>query len=117
MKDDIVENSDIIKNANRSLQARIMESNLPGNEKKALEVLLEKLNIYYDKKMNLISKKSSNSAKQKETNSLICFMTDILVEVNSVLIGNNDIYYFVSLVNKKLHDKDIEKLIINNKKK
>ena len=116
MMDDIVKNNDILKKANKSLQVRIIESSLPDNEKKALEALLEKLDIYYDKRMNLISKKN-NSAKQKEMNALICFITDILVEVNNVLLGDNDIYYFVSLVNKKLHDKDIEKLIINNKKK
>lgn len=117
MKDDVIENNDIITRAIESLKMSVVTSKLPDNEKKALYTLLEKLTIYYQKKLSIIAKKNSESTRQKEISVLSCFITDILVEINSVLIGDNDIYYFVSIVNKKLHDKDLDNLVTNNKRK
>ena len=113
MKNESMSNNNIIKTAITKLQADIKLSKLSGNEKEALRVLLEKLSIYYDKMLNQITRKG-NSDKEIALES---FVTDILVEVNSVLTGDNDIYYFVSIINKKLRDKKIDKIVINNKKR
>lgn len=118
MKDD-EENShnDVILRAMMSLEMSITTSQLADNEKRALQSLVAKLDSYYCKKMDAIAKKSNSDAKQKAINVLQSFLTDILVEINDVLLGNNDIYYFVSEVNKKLHDKDLEIFISKSKKK
>ena len=108
-----MENNDIIKKAIVKLQCDVLSSKLPDNEKQAIKALLEKLDVYYDKKLKQAYKKGNNSDKAIVLQS---FITDILVEINSLLTQDSDIYYFVSIVNQKLQDKKIDKLVINNKK-
>ena len=43
-------------------------------------------------------------------------MTDVLVDINTVIRGESDVHYFVSVVNKKLNDKELERLIKIKKK-
>ena len=97
------ENVNIIIKSIFSLKEEIKSSELLDDEKHALITLLDSLNAYYSKKRERILKKSSsNQATNEKLMVLESSVTDILMEINDILIGNHDIYYFTSVVNKKI---------------
>lgn len=108
------ENSDIIKLAYAKLQEKVNTSPLHDNEKNAISLLIEKIVKYYDKKLNSILR-FSLSPNNERIFELKSFMTDILVDINSVLDGGIDVYYFASIINRKLNDKEIGQLIKKKK--
>ena len=107
------ENGIIIKKAFYALKERINTSVLSENEKNALRVLIDKLIIYYDRRIDLMKKRGISSERVA---SLDSFMTDIIVDINTVIKGESDVHYFVSLIIKKLNDKELENMIKNNRK-
>ena len=112
MEEKSINNNDIIKKAITSLFESVRVSKIPINEKEGLNALLDKINIYYDKKLDMFLKSGTDTNSNDEKVVILkSFITDILVEINSVLTGENDIYYFVSVINKRLNDKEIERLV------
>lgn len=110
------ENNSIIKKAFYAIKESIDTSILSDNEKNALKILIDKLVIYYDKKVSLIKKSRISINSSERIAILDSFMTDVLVDINTVIRGESDVYYFVSVVNKKLNDKELERLIKIKKK-
>lgn len=110
------ENNSIIKKAFYAIKKSIDTSILSDNEKNALKILIDKLVIYYDKKVSLIKNSRISINSSERIAILDSFMTDVLVDINTVIRGESDVHYFVSVVNKKLNDKELERLIKIKKK-
>ena len=115
MKEEIIVYHDIIKNAFIKIHESILMSQLHDNEKNALSLLIERLIAYYDKKMELMIKKGIDINHNERAILLKSFMTDVLADINSVIKGGIDVYYFVSVINKRLNDKEVEKFVKNKK--
>lgn len=114
MDQDIRKTGDVINKSILALQKSVNNSLLLDNEKNAIIQLLAKMMIYYNTKKELIMNKSigDNAEIREKLDSLKVFMTDIIVEINEVLYGsNNNIPYFVSIINKRLNDKDVNKVL------
>ena len=111
MKEESNNNHNIIKKALENIEVSINASSLPNNEKHALILLADKLTTYYDKKLMLLAKRGIDiHSNNTRIMILESFMADILVEINDVLVGDNDVYYFISVINNRLNDKEIEKV-------
>ena len=112
------ENNDIIKKALMGLNGSINNSLLPDNEKQGLMALVNRLSTYYEKKLDLMAKRGIDiNSNDLAISEFKRFIMDIIVEINEVLTGNNDIYYFISIMNNRLNNKEINKLVGNAKKK
>ena len=110
-------NVDIIKKSIISLRNSTRLSKLPDNEKEGLTALINKIDIYYDKKLNIIMNKDNDiSSINHQIWDLKSFITDIIVEINNVLTGESDIYYFVNVINKRLNDREMDKVVKSKRK-
>lgn len=112
-----LENNDIIIRAYRALQKELVTSVLSDNEKHAINLLIEKLIAYYDKRLSILKKKDINFNPTNEKAEILNgFMTDVLVDINTIIRGGIDVYYFISVINKRLNDKEIESIVKTKKK-
>jgi len=90
---------DIIIKALDSLQTSIMTSECTINEKDTLSALVTSLKNYYEKKLKYLSMlRRSNKIIELNT-----FVTDIIVEINEVLMRKGDVTYHASLIYKKIN--------------
>ena len=110
--EELNENSDIIKKALDSLHDSVNVAPIPDNEKVALKALIEKLRTYYNNKLDIMTKKGIDvNSNDERVMVLKCFISDIIVEINNVLTGESDVYYFIGVITNRLHSKEIEKTI------
>lgn len=112
--EEFIEDSNLIKTAYIKTKEKVNTAPLNEYEKNAINILIEKLINYYEKKLSSINRTRHNVNSEKAM-ELRVFMTDILVDINMVLDGGIDIYYFASVINKKLNDKEIGQLIKKKK--
>ena len=86
-----------------SLMEKVKLSSLQEGEKRALITLLDRLYTYYVKKREKILKRDINGEPTNEKLMVLeSMVTDILMEINDILIGDRDIYYFTSVINKRI---------------
>ena len=104
--------SDMITRAFDSLIIDIDESSHNNNEKEALKLFIYKLDLYYKTRMELFVNDNKHFKKRVKLESL---MTEILVEISHILNTNTDVFYFISVMNNKLKELNIDKILEKSK--
>ncbi len=102
-------NDTVIIKAMEALQNCIKSSKLSSSEQDALLALTDKLEKYYLAKSDSIINNNIEKNAQNEKMALLrTFIIDIIVEINTVLVTDSDIHYFVNTLNKKLVNKNFK---------
>ena len=91
-----------------NLKIQFKNTNYSVEEKEAINLLLDKVKIYYLKQLSTLSKKYNNKTKIMQLQSEV---VDILVELNTLLNHNIDAFYFIEEINKIIHDDELDKYI------
>ena len=102
-------NKTIIKAFN-VLNKQIDLSNKSDFEKKALMLLVKKIETYYLKRLELI--------REDETSKLFAlqvYMTDVIADINYSLSPNARTFDYIEKINEKLHDSEIGHMVSRNK--
>ena len=108
MGNNLENNRNGVINAFKSLVNEVDNSNLKNSEKELLKRLINKLIIFYSNKYDEIIKHDSVTLKKK-LSVLQVVMTDYIVAINDTVIGKNDVYAIVNMVNKDVNDGELKK--------
>ena len=94
---------DNITRAIYALHSGVNNSDLDINCKQTLNVLLDKLAIYYEKRYQKIAKKHNNNIELIHLNSAL---TDYIVAINNAIKEKNDVFQITSMINKEIDTLD-----------
>ena len=96
-------NKELIIESMNVLKKQVQYSKYSNNEKKVLTLLIDKIEVYYLRKLSI-----TNSNKYMQLNS---WVVDLLIEIDNVIKKQSDVFHFVSIVNKQINDSEIEDFI------
>ena len=108
MENNLENNKNGIINALNALVNEVDNSNLIKGEKEILKKLINKLIIFYSNKYDEIIKHDDATIKKK-LSLLQVVITDYIVAINDTVIGKNDVYAIVNMVNKDVNDSELKK--------
>ena len=103
---DVKESSQVILKAFERLKNQIQLTNKSDSEKKVLNLLLDKVEIYYIKKMEKVSINDITKIYSIES-----FITDVIADINASLLGNADTFEYVRKINEKIRDSEINNML------
>ena len=106
MKIDVNESSQVILKAFDRLKEQIQLTNKTNNEKEVLDLLIDKVQIYYIKKMEKLSINDTTKIFNLES-----FVTDIIADINTAILNDADTFEYVRKINSKIRDSEINNII------
>lgn len=95
--------NEIICKALDALHGSIDNSSLNDNEKNALDLLVDKLKVYFNGEINEIANMGNQAQAERRKNVLYSFMTDYLVAINDTIAGMNDTFSVVNRIYKEIN--------------
>ena len=103
---DIEHSSQVILRAIERLKKQIQLTNKTDNEKELLSLLIDKVEIYYIKKIEKTSINDTNKIYSLES-----FITDIIADINTAVLNDADTVEYARKINSKLRDSEINNVI------